>query len=156
MNTATETETDDDSVIVVTSSTDPNQTLQLDCYEEELSETQKMMYDKALEEHNSVMAKLKEVIGDAQNIFSGEVFSAYQILGPVPGIEDISKPISSFNKKEPRREKSRKRDFVESEEDEENIPLSKRKAKERKKEKKNRSNKKQQTITKCILIMLFF
>ena len=156
MNTATETETDDDSVIVVTSSTDPNQTLQLDCYEEELSETQKMMYDKALEEHNSVMAKLKEVIGDAQNIFSGEVFSAYQILGPVPGIEDISKPISSFNKKEPRREKSRKRDFVESEEDEENIPLSKRKAKERKKEKKNRSNKKQQTSTKCILIMLFF
>ena len=140
MNTATETETDDDSVIVVTSSTDPNQTLQLDCYEEELSETQKMMYDKALEEHNSVMTKLKEVINDAQNIFSGEVFSAYQILGPVPGIEDISKPISSFNKKEPRREKSRKRDYVESEEDEDNVPLSKRKAKERKKEKKNRSN----------------
>ena len=48
MVTATEseiTETDDDSVIVIQSSSDPNQTLQLDCYEEELSEVQKANYE---------------------------------------------------------------------------------------------------------------
>lgn len=138
MVTATEseiTETDDDSVIVVQSSTDPNQTLQLDCYDEELSEIQKAYYEKGVKEHNDVKNRLREIIGNAHNIYSGEVFSAYEILGPAPGLDEFSKPIHSFNKKEPKK-RGRKREreeeprAVDSEdEDEDSIPLSKRKAK---------------------------
>lgn len=143
--TATETETDDDSVIVVSAPTDPNQTLQLDCFDEELSEEQKAFYEKSLKEHNDIKDRLKEAVGGAQNIFSGEIFSAYEILGPVPGLDEFSKPITSFNKKEPKRERIRKRDrevhAVDSDEDEDTVPLSKRKAKEKKREKKYKHEK---------------
>lgn len=143
--TATETETDTDSVIIVTSPTDPNQTLQLDCYEEELSEFQREFYEKSLKEHQSVKAKLQELVGGAQNIFAGEIFSAFEILGPVPGIDEFSKPISSYTKKEPKRGRKREREreveTIESDEDEDNIPLSKRKAKDRKKERKFKQEK---------------
>lgn len=142
MVTATETETDDDSVIVINNQIDPNQTLQLDCYEEELSEIQREYYEKGLKEHNDVKSRLKDLIGNAHNIYSGEIFSAYEILGPAPGIEDFSKPISAFNKKEPERKRGRKRKeepeprAVDSDDDdEESIPLARRKAKEKKREK---------------------
>lgn len=79
-------------------------------------------------------------------LFIIEIFSAYEILGPVPeGLEGFGKPLSSYNKKEPKREKSRKRErevhTVDSEEDEDTIPLSKRKAKDKKKEKKIKQEK---------------
>lgn len=129
MVTATETETttDDDSVIVV-APIDPNQTLQLDCYEEELSEAQKDFYEKGLREHTDIKSKLQEVVGNAENIFRGEIFSAYEILGSVPGIDEFSKPISSFIKKEPKREKRKHRDHGRAvDSDEDNVPLSIRK-----------------------------
>lgn len=161
MVTATEseiTETDDDSVIVIQSSSDPNQTLQLDCYEEELSEVQKANYEKAMKEHNDVKTRLKEIIGNAHNIYSGEIFSAFEILGPAPGLDEFSRPIHSFNKKEPKRsrKRERERDFevraVDSEdEDEDSIPLSKRKAKvkkeNREKDRKFRKEEKSPSIT---------
>jgi hypothetical protein len=148
--TVTETGTDtDQSVIIVTSPTDPNQTLQLDCYSEELSEFQKAFYEEAVKEHQSIKTKLQEAIGTAQNIFTGEIFSAYEILGPVPGLDEFSKPISSYNKKEPKKERSiRKRErshqevqAIESDEDEDTIPLSKRKAKDKRKERKFKQEK---------------
>jgi pogo transposable element with ZNF domain len=151
MVTATDTEvteTDDDSVIVISAPIDPNQTLQLDCFDEELSEFQKAFYDNAFKEHNDIKNKLKEVTGGAQNIFSGEIFSAYEILGPVPGLDEFSKPISSYNKKEPKqrgRKRERERDSfpraVDSDEDEDTIPLSRRKTKDKKKEKKIKQEK---------------
>jgi hypothetical protein len=139
--TATETETDDDSVIVVTSQIDPNQTLQLDCFDEELSEIQKENYEKGVKEHNDIKNRLKELIGNSHNIYSGEIFSAYEILGPAPGLDEFSKPISSYNKKEPKRERARKREIepraVDSDEDDEDlIPLSRRKTKSIKKERR--------------------
>ncbi|CRL06756.1 CLUMA_CG019459, isoform A [Clunio marinus] len=147
VTSVTETETDDDSVIVVATPADPNQTLQLDCWDEELSEFQKAFYEKGVKEHNDIKAKIQEVVGGAQNIFSGEIFSAYEILGPVPGLDEFSKPISSFNKKEPKRDRGRKREresfhaVDDSEEDEDTVPLSKRKAKEKKREKRSRHEK---------------
>lgn len=76
--TATET-TDDDSVIVVSAPSDPNQTLQLDCYNEELNEFQKACYEKSLKEHNDIKDRLKDFldIGGAQSIFSGGKFIKY-------------------------------------------------------------------------------
>lgn len=141
--TETETETDTDSVIIVTSTLDPNQTLQLDCFDEELSEFQKAFYEKSLKEHNDIKNRLKEVIGGAQNIFSGEIFSAYEVLGIAPGLDEFSKPISSYNKKAPKRGRKREREVhaVDSDEDEDTIPLSKRKIKRKKEEKKIKQEK---------------
>lgn len=78
-------------------------TLQLDYWPDELSPAQKAAYEKAEKEHNDVRNKLKDIVKESggRNIFAGEVFTAYQVLGPVPGLEQISKPITSLAKKKP-------------------------------------------------------
>ncbi|XP_055643699.1 uncharacterized protein LOC129779937 [Toxorhynchites rutilus septentrionalis] len=78
-------------------------TLHLEYWADELSPAQKAAYEKAEKEHNDIRNKLKDIVKDAggKNIFSGEVFTAYQVLGPVPGLEQISKPITSLPKKKP-------------------------------------------------------
>uniref|UniRef100_A0A182JB15 Uncharacterized protein n=1 Tax=Anopheles atroparvus TaxID=41427 RepID=A0A182JB15_ANOAO len=78
-------------------------TLQLDYWPDELSPAQKAAYEKAEKEHNEVRNKLKEIVAETggKNIFSGEVFTAYQVLGPVPGLEQISQPITSLSRKKP-------------------------------------------------------
>lgn len=78
-------------------------TLQLECWVDELSPAQKIAYEKAEKEHNEIRNKLKEIIQETggKNIFSGQVFTAYQVLGPVPGLDSISKPISALTKKKP-------------------------------------------------------
>ncbi|XP_055539960.1 uncharacterized protein LOC129726840 [Wyeomyia smithii] len=76
-------------------------TLRLEYWSDELSPAQKAAYEKAEKEHNDVRNKLKDIVKEAggKNIFAGEVFTAYQVLGPVPGLEQISKPITSLPKK---------------------------------------------------------
>ncbi|XP_062559307.1 uncharacterized protein LOC134224091 [Armigeres subalbatus] len=133
-------------------------TLHLEYWSDELSPAQKAAYEKAEKEHNDVRNKLKDLVKEAggKNIFSGEVFTAYQVLGPVPGLEQISKPITSLKKKPPPppvtpssskrsaspvleggKRKSRRSeykadddndggDFAPDDDDEEYIPLSKR------------------------------
>ncbi|XP_058825557.1 uncharacterized protein LOC131685687 [Topomyia yanbarensis] len=78
-------------------------TLRLEYWPDELSPAQKAAYEKAEKEHNDIRNKLKDLVKEAggRNIFSGEVFTAYQVLGPVPGLEQISKPITSLAKKKP-------------------------------------------------------
>ncbi|XP_055606963.1 uncharacterized protein LOC129754765 [Uranotaenia lowii] len=82
---------------------DETVTLQLDYWEDELSPAQKAAYERAEKEHNDVRKKLQDIVKEAggKNIFSGEVFTAYQVLGPVPGLEQISKPITALAKKKP-------------------------------------------------------
>lgn len=77
--------------------------MHLEYWADELSPAQKAAYEKAEKEHNDVRNKLKDIVKEAggKNIFSGEVFTAYQVLGPVPGLEQISKPITSLKKKPP-------------------------------------------------------
>uniref|UniRef100_A0A182NQZ6 C2H2-type domain-containing protein n=1 Tax=Anopheles dirus TaxID=7168 RepID=A0A182NQZ6_9DIPT len=76
-------------------------TLHLECWREELSSAQKSAYEKAEKEHNEIRSKLKEIVQDTggKNIYSGQVFTAYQVLGPVPGLEQISQPLSSLTKR---------------------------------------------------------
>ncbi|XP_058058108.1 uncharacterized protein LOC131209131 [Anopheles bellator] len=78
-------------------------TLNLECWTEELSPAQKAAYERAEKEHNEVRNKLKAIVQEhgGESIFSGEVFTAYQVLGPVPGLEQISEPLSSLAKKKP-------------------------------------------------------
>lgn len=127
-------------------------TLDMQCEDEPLNEFQLQFYNNALKEHNDVKYKLKDLLGDgAKNVFSGDIFSAYEILGPAPGIENISKPISAFNKKEPKYQREaaskaskaskRTAEVLESEE-EDDVPLSKRKVssdKHKKRDKKQKS-----------------
>lgn len=125
-------------------------TLNLECTSEELSEAQLAYYKKAEEECADVQNKLKEAIqtSGGKNVFAGEVFSAYHFVGPTPEIEKISKPLSEFKKiPKPATPKASKREtnaatssrtvrdhsvdkvpslYIEDNDDEDYIPLSKR------------------------------
>uniref|UniRef100_A0A182PR76 C2H2-type domain-containing protein n=1 Tax=Anopheles epiroticus TaxID=199890 RepID=A0A182PR76_9DIPT len=81
----------------------PEVTLHLECWRDELSPAQTAAYQKAEKEHNEIRNKLKEIVQETggKNIFSGQVFTAYQVLGPVPGIETISKPVTALIRKKP-------------------------------------------------------
>lgn len=115
-----------------------------------------MYFDKAMAEHNDVKSKLKDLLGatDGKSIFTGELFSAYEICGPAPGIEEISKPITAYNKKQPKRENtvSRKRELPESDDDEDLVPLSKRKVKDKKKEHKFEKKSKCKSSSFCRIL----
>lgn len=78
-------------------------TLVLECWRDELSAAQKAAYEKAEKEHNEIRNKLKDIVAETggKNIFSGQVFTAYQVLGPVPGLEQISKPVTALTRKKP-------------------------------------------------------
>lgn len=128
--------------------------LNLECTSDDLSEAQLAYYKKAEDECADVQNKLKEAIqtSGGQNVFAGEVFSAYHFMGPTPEIEKISKPLSEFKKTpKPATQKTSKRDtnaatssrimrdltiekvsnIYNDDDDEDYIPLSKRiKAKE--------------------------
>ncbi|XP_050086061.1 uncharacterized protein LOC126571527 [Anopheles aquasalis] len=73
-------------------------TLNLDCWEDVLSPAQKAAYEKAEKEHNAIRSKLQAIVEESggTNIFSGEVFTAYQVLGPVPGLDQISQPVTAL------------------------------------------------------------
>ncbi|XP_052903008.1 uncharacterized protein LOC128310410 [Anopheles moucheti] len=77
--------------------------LVLECWRDELSAAQKAAYEKAEKEHNEIRNKLKAIVDETggKNIFSGQVFTAFQVLGPVPGLDQISKPVTALTRKKP-------------------------------------------------------
>lgn len=126
-----------------------NMTLQLDCCQDELSPAQLAAFEQAEQEHNDIKSKLNEVVSasGAEKLFLGEIFSAYEVAGPVAGLEKIAKPVATVRKEnrakqlieekkirtEREREASRKREntrLIEIEDDDEDeyLPLSKRSA----------------------------
>lgn len=124
--------------------------LELACWPDELSPAQMAAYEKAEKEHNDIQSKLKEMVSTsrAENLFLGDIFSAYQVSGAAPvGLEEISKPVAVVRKEtrarqileekkvraERERQAARKRENAKSiqvidddDEDEEYVPLSKR------------------------------
>lgn len=133
-------------------------TLELECWPEELSPAQLAAFEKAESEHFSIRSKLNEIVNSSggENLFLGEIFSAYQVAGNAPGIETIAKPVAAVRKEtkalkaaeekkiKAERDAARKREVkaaiaetAYSDDEEEYIPLSKRvkaKANEKKKE----------------------
>ncbi|XP_059607898.1 uncharacterized protein LOC132255763 [Phlebotomus argentipes] len=73
-------------------------TLDMECWQDELSPVQLAAYEKAEKEHNDIREKLSDVLKDStgQNIFTGNVFSAYQLTGLVTGLEDVAQPLSAI------------------------------------------------------------
>jgi hypothetical protein len=63
--------------------------LRLECWPDELSEAQKAAYEKAEKEHLEIKNKLSEIVRECggKNIYAGSVFTAYQLIGPAPGLE---------------------------------------------------------------------
>lgn len=74
--------------------------LNLECVAEELSDAQLAAYRKADEECCKIQEKLKEAVESSggEVVFSGEMFSAYHFMGPVPVLESIATPLSEFKK----------------------------------------------------------
>lgn len=124
---------------------DPNMTLQLDCWQDELSPAQLAAYEKAEKEHRNIRDKLKEIVNNSggENLFLGEIFSAYHVAGNAPGIEAIAKPVAAVRKENrakqlaeekkvkaereaKRREASKNVQVIEDDDDEDYVPLSKR------------------------------
>lgn len=125
--------------------------LELECWPDELSPAQMAAYERAEKEHNDIDSRLKEMVSStrAENVFLGEIFSAYQVSGAPPiGLEEIAKPVAVVRKEtkarqlaeekklraERERQAARKRENAkliqviddDEDEDEEYVPLSKR------------------------------
>lgn len=134
---------------------DAHMTLQLECWVDELSPAQLQAFEKAEKEHRNIRDKLKEIVSSSggENLFLGEIFSAYQVAGNAPGIETIAKPVATVRKENrakqlaeekkiksereaKRREASKTVQMIEDDDDEDYIPLSKRIAKSKVEKKK--------------------
>lgn len=123
----------------------PNMTLQLECWQDELSPAQLQAFEKAESEHRNIRDKLNEIVSNSggENLFLGEIFSAYHVTGHAPGLETIAKPVATVRKENrakqlaeekkvkadreaKRREASKTVQVIEDDDDEDYIPLSKR------------------------------
>lgn len=137
-----------------------NMTLQLECWQDELSPAQMQAFEKAEAEHRNIREKLNEIVNTSggENLFLGEIFSAYSVAGNAPGIETIAKPVATVRKENrakqlaeekrikaereaKRREANKNVQVIEDDDDEDYIPLGKR-AKAAKLEKKKLEEKK--------------
>ncbi|XP_032529674.2 uncharacterized protein LOC116779482 [Danaus plexippus] len=68
-------------------------TLELECWEEELSEAQLKAYQTATEEYQSIQNKLDVIVKDTggEIVYNGDQFTAYQLLGKQPALKDLER-----------------------------------------------------------------
>ncbi|CAH2239019.1 jg23581 [Pararge aegeria aegeria] len=68
-------------------------TLELECWEEELSEAQLQAYKHAGDEYNNIQNKLDVMVKDTggQVVYNGNQFTAYQLLGKQPVLKDLER-----------------------------------------------------------------
>lgn len=146
---------------------DPNMTLQLECWRDELSPAQMQAFEKAEKEHRNIKEKLKDIVhtSGGENLFLGEIFSAYHVTGTAPGLETIAKPVATVRKENrakqlaeekkvkaereaKRREANKNVQVIEDDDEDEYIPVSKRsKAAAAKVEKKKVEVEKKPAVT---------
>ncbi|CAH2104203.1 unnamed protein product [Euphydryas editha] len=146
-------------------------TLELECWEEELSEAQLQAYKNADEEYKSIQNKLDVIVKDTggEIVYNGDQFTAYQLLGKQPVLKDLerqsadiirsrSRSLSICKEKEskgkrgrPRKNREEDRDYSPSSDRGKSPELrhkKKKKEKERKKDDKKRDDEKEVTKTK--------
>ncbi|XP_047041797.1 uncharacterized protein LOC124645876 isoform X1 [Helicoverpa zea] len=68
-------------------------TLELECWEEELSEAQLQAYKNADDEYKSIQNRLDEMVKDTggEIVYNGDQFTAYQLLGKQPVLKDLER-----------------------------------------------------------------
>ncbi|XP_050362012.1 uncharacterized protein LOC126781199 [Nymphalis io] len=148
-------------------------TLELECWEEELSEAQLQAYKNADEEYKSIQNKLDVIVKDTggEIVYNGDQFTAYQLLGKQPVLKDLerqsadiirsrSRSLSICKEKEKENKGRRGRPRKNREEDRDYSPSSdrakspelrhkkKKKDKDKKKDDKKRDDDKEVTKTK--------
>lgn len=97
-----------------------DQTLILECYTDDLSPAQMAIYDKAKTDQEAITDKLQELMTkqSGEELYIGEVFSAYQFQGKITSIDD------SYVVKVPTKYKSQSRNRSSSAYNEEQSPAS--------------------------------
>lgn len=146
-------------------------TLELECWEEELSEVQKQAYKNADDEYKSIQNKLDEMVKDTGGhvVYNGDQFTAYQLLGKQPVLKDLerqsadiirsrSRSMSISKEKEkplkrgrPKRHREEDRDYSPSPVREKSPEVKKKKKKDKEKHKekeKEKEEKKEKTKEK--------
>ncbi|XP_068621095.1 uncharacterized protein row [Battus philenor] len=68
-------------------------TLELECWEEELSEVQLQAYKNADDEYKSIQSKLDDIVKNTggEIVYNGDQFTAYQLLGKQPVLKDLER-----------------------------------------------------------------
>ncbi|XP_013182872.2 uncharacterized protein LOC106129002 [Amyelois transitella] len=68
-------------------------TLELECWEEELSEIQLQAYKNADDEYKSIQNKLDDMVKETggEIVYNGDQFTAYQLLGKQPVLKDLER-----------------------------------------------------------------
>ncbi|CAF4955620.1 unnamed protein product [Pieris macdunnoughi] len=68
-------------------------TLELECWEEELSEAQLQAYRHADEEYKKIQNTLDDIVKDTGGkiVYNGDQFTAYQLLGKQPVLKDLER-----------------------------------------------------------------
>lgn len=68
-------------------------TLELECWEEELSEVQLQAFKNADNEYKSIQNKLDDMVKDTggEIVYNGDQFTAYQLLGKQPVLKDLER-----------------------------------------------------------------
>ncbi|KAL0895131.1 hypothetical protein ABMA27_013583 [Loxostege sticticalis] len=141
-------------------------TLELECWEDELSEAQLQAFKSADDEYKSIQNKLDEMVKDTggEIVYNGDQFTAYQLLGKQPVLKDlerqsadiirsrsrslsISKERSTGKRGRPRKPREEDRDYSPSP-DRTKSPESKHKKKKKDKEKHKEKEKEKEKETK--------
>ncbi|CAK1544317.1 unnamed protein product [Leptosia nina] len=129
-------------------------TLELECWEEELSEVQLQAYKHADEEYKNIQNTLDDIVKDTGGkiVYNGDQFTAYQLLGKQPVLKDLerqsadiirSRSRSMSISKEPKGSKRTrgKRDYSREKSYSPEIRPSKKKKKDKEKKKEDKENK---------------
>ncbi|XP_045763043.1 uncharacterized protein LOC123865883 [Maniola jurtina] len=148
-------------------------TLELECWEEELSEAQLKAYKHADDEYNSIQNKLDDMVKDTggQIVYNGNQFTAYQLLGKQPVLKDLERQsadiirsrsrslsVAKDNKENTRGKRGRSKRYNENDRDYSPSPervktpetrhKKKKKDKDRKKDDKKKDDEPKDTKTK--------
>ncbi|XP_077295216.1 zinc finger domain-containing protein relative of woc [Arctopsyche grandis] len=89
-------------------------TLQLECWEEDLSPAQLQAYEKADQEHNTIKNKLSSIVKESggEVLYTGEECTAYTVQGKAPGLSELAtpntQPVTTTVKKEHGKKKGKK------------------------------------------------
>ncbi|XP_075992723.1 zinc finger domain-containing protein relative of woc [Anticarsia gemmatalis] len=135
-------------------------TLELECWEEELSEVQLQAYKNADDEYKNIQSKLDDMVKDTggQIVYNGDQFTAYQLLGKQPVLKDLERQSAEIirsrsrslsiskekpNKRgRPRRNRTEDRDYSPSPIREKSPEVKKKKKKDKEKKEKDKDKDK--------------
>ncbi|XP_072937129.1 uncharacterized protein row isoform X2 [Epargyreus clarus] len=142
-------------------------TLELECFEEGLDESQLKAYKNADEEYKSIQNKLDDIVKSTggEIVYNGDQFTAYQLLGKQPVLKDlerqsadiirsrsrslsVAKEVKTGKRGRPRKARGEEKEYSPSPERAKSPELKHKKKKKDKDKKKDEKEKEKDTKTK--------